>query len=71
MERFRTCFCRPILSSSKNFERWQREDSLDTAARASAICKKTLDEYEAPPLDAAIRSELEDYVAHRRRELGD
>jgi trimethylamine---corrinoid protein Co-methyltransferase len=71
MERFRTCFYRPLLSSSKNYERWQREGGLDTAARASQICAKTLESYEQPPLDDAIRAELEDYVNRRRRELGD
>src|SRR3984957_17780503 len=43
MERFRTCFYRPLLSSSKNFERWQREGSLDAAARAGQIVQHTLD----------------------------
>jgi len=59
MERFRTCFYRPLLSSSKNFERWQRDGAFDTAARAGQICQRTLDEYEQPPLDDAIRQELE------------
>ncbi len=71
MTRFRDCFYRPMLSSSKNFERWAREGSLDAAARAGQICQKTLDEYEAPPLDSAIRAELEEYVIRRRAELGD
>ncbi|HXY42885.1 MAG TPA: trimethylamine methyltransferase family protein [Acidimicrobiales bacterium] len=71
MERFRECFYRPMLSSSKNFERWKKEGSLDAAARASEICQKTLDAYEPPPMDEAVRSELEDYVTRRRRELGD
>jgi len=71
MERFRTCFYRPMLSSSKNFERWNREGALDTSARASAIYQKTLDDYELPPIDEAIRAELEEYVTRRRRELGD
>ena len=31
----------------------------------------TLDEYEQPPLDDAIRAELEEYVVRRRAELGD
>ncbi len=71
MERFRECFYRPLLSSSSNFERWNRLGAKDTAARASEIYQKRLDEYEAPPLDDAVRAELEDYVARRRRELGD
>ena len=31
MERFRTCFYRPMLSSSENYERWNRNGGLDTA----------------------------------------
>jgi trimethylamine---corrinoid protein Co-methyltransferase len=71
MERFRTCFYRPWLSSSENFERWTRNGSKDTAARATEIYQAKLEEYEAPPLDDAIREQLEDYVIRRRAELGD
>ena len=34
MERFRTCFYRPFLNSSDNYERWMRNGAKDTAARA-------------------------------------
>jgi trimethylamine---corrinoid protein Co-methyltransferase len=71
MERFRTCFYRPFLSSSDNYEKWMRTGARDTAARASEIVAKRLAEYEQPPLDEAVRQELEDYVIRRRRELGD
>ena len=71
MERFRTCFYRPMLSSSENYERWMRDGGLDTAARATKIYQKKLEEYEPPPLDDAIRQELEEYVIRRRAELGD
>jgi len=71
MERFRTCFYRPMLSSTANFERWIKLGGQDTAARAGEIWRKKVSEYEAPPLDDAIRAELDDFVARRRRELGD
>ena len=71
MERFRTCFYRPLLSSSSNFERWLRDGAKDAAARAGDICRKTLDSYEPPPLDDAIRAELGEFVTRRRAELGD
>jgi trimethylamine:corrinoid methyltransferase-like protein len=32
---------------------------------------RTLEAYEPPPLDDAIRAELEEYVTRRRAELGD
>jgi len=71
LERFRTCFYRPMLSSSDNYERWMRGGGLDTAARATTIYQQKLEEYEPPPIDDAIRQELEEYVVRRRAELGD
>ena len=71
MERFRTCFYRPFLSSSENYERWMRGGSRDTAARATAVYQDKLAAYEPPPLDDAVREELEEYVVRRRAELGD
>jgi trimethylamine--corrinoid protein Co-methyltransferase len=71
LERFRECFYRPLLSSTENFERWQRNGGRDAAARAGELWRKTLEEYEQPPLDAAVRQELEEYVSRRRTELGD
>ena len=71
MERFRECFYRPLLSSTANYERWLKLGGKDTTARAGEICAKTLDAYEPPPLDDAIRAGLEEYVTRRRAELGD
>ena len=71
MERFRTCFYRPFLSSSDNYEKWMRTGGLDTAARATQVYQAKLEAYEPPPLDDAIRAELEEYVTRRRHELGD
>jgi trimethylamine--corrinoid protein Co-methyltransferase len=71
LERFRTCFYRPFLSSSENYERWTRNGAKDAAARAGDVARKKLDEYEQPPLDDAIREELAEYVTRRRKELGD
>jgi trimethylamine--corrinoid protein Co-methyltransferase len=71
LERFRDCFYRPLLSSSENFERWSRNGGHDTAARAGDIYRQVLADYEAPPLDDAIREELAEYVKRRRAELGD
>jgi trimethylamine--corrinoid protein Co-methyltransferase len=71
MERFRTCFYRPLLSSSENFERWKKNGGQDAAERAGAIARKQLDAYEAPPLDDGIRAQLQEFVTRRRAELGD
>jgi trimethylamine--corrinoid protein Co-methyltransferase len=71
MERFRDCFYRPLLSSTANYERWVKLGAKDTAARTGEICAKQLAEYEQPPLDDAIRAELDEFVTRRRAELGD
>jgi trimethylamine--corrinoid protein Co-methyltransferase len=71
LERFRECFYRPLLSSTENYERWSRNGGRDAATRANEIWKKTLEEYEEPQLDAALKEELKAYVDRRRTELGD
>ena len=71
LERFRDCFYRPLLSSTENFERWKSKGERDTATRAGEIWRETLENYEQPPLDDAIREELAEYVTRRRAELGD
>ena len=71
LERFRDCFYRPLLSSTENFERWQRKGARDAAERAGEIWRQTLLDYEQPPIDDAIREELSEYVVRRRTELGD
>jgi len=71
LERFRECFYRPLVSSTENYERWNRNGGNDTAARATEIWRKTLEEYEQPELDEGLREELKAFVDRRRTELGD
>lgn len=69
LENFRTAFYRPFLSSSDNFDRWTRNGSKTTDIRASEIAHKMIDEFEAPDMDAAIKQELDEFVAKRKKEL--
>jgi trimethylamine---corrinoid protein Co-methyltransferase len=71
LERFRDCFYRPLLSSTENFERWKRNGGSDAAERATAVWQAALERYEQPPMEPALRQELEAYVTRRRGELGD
>jgi trimethylamine---corrinoid protein Co-methyltransferase len=71
LERFRECFYRPLLSSNENYERWSRNGGNDTATRATAIWRKTLEEYEEPAMDPDLKAELKAFVDRRRKELGD
>jgi trimethylamine--corrinoid protein Co-methyltransferase len=71
LERFRECFYRPLLSSTENFDRWQRNGGRDTTARAGELWRKTLEEYEQPAIDPAVDEQLREFVTRRRAELGD
>jgi trimethylamine--corrinoid protein Co-methyltransferase len=71
LERFRDCFYRPLLSSTENFQRWEKNGGADTAERAGRIWRETLEGYEQPPIDDDVRDGLRDYVSRRRIELGD
>ena len=71
MERFRTCFYRPFLSVVGELRALDAQRLARHQRARQGIYKKRLEEYEQPPLDDAIRAELEDYVNRRRNELGD
>src|SRR5689334_21996128 len=71
LERFRECFYRPLLSSTENFDRWTRNGGQDAAERAAKIWRDTLEAYEEPPIDDGVRTQLQEFVARRRAELGD
>jgi trimethylamine--corrinoid protein Co-methyltransferase len=71
LERFRDCFYRPILSSTDNYQRWERLGGHDAAARATDIWRKALEDYEEPEMDADLKAELKAFVDRRRTELGD
>src|ERR671932_624442 len=55
LERFRECFYRPLLSSTENFDRWRRNGGRDATERAGEIWRRTLEEHQPPPIDAAAR----------------
>ena len=72
MERFRTCFYRPFVNSSDNYDRWMRNGAKDAAARAARRrAARSSTSTSRRPLDDAVREELAEYVTRRRRELGD
>jgi len=71
LERFRECFYRPLLSSTENYERWNRKGGRDAATRANEVWKHKLEEYEQPAMEPELEQELRAYVDRRRTELGD
>lgn len=68
-EHFRDCFYRPFLSTSENIQTWQANGSQDIAARAGAVWRQMLADYEEPPMDVAVRRELAEFVSRRKEEI--
>jgi len=68
--RYKDAFYSPFLSDWRNFEAWQEAGSIRTPERAHHLCKKILASFEPPPMDDAIREELEAFIAKRKEEGG-
>jgi trimethylamine--corrinoid protein Co-methyltransferase len=68
--RFRSEFYRPMISDWRNFETWDEAGRPEAAAKASRLVAAFLAAYEEPPIDDAVRDELDDFVGRRTVEGG-
>jgi trimethylamine--corrinoid protein Co-methyltransferase len=69
-QRFRTAFYRPMISDWRNYETWAEAGRPEAAGRAATLARRFLDAYTPPPMEPAVREELESYVARRVAEGG-
>ena len=68
---FEQAFFRSSVADNASFEQWESEGARDAAARANAIWKRTLAEYEAPPIDEAVDEELREWIEQRKASFPD
>ncbi|MFO1106936.1 MAG: trimethylamine methyltransferase family protein [Amaricoccus sp.] len=68
--RYASAFYAPFLSDWRNYEAWAEAGAAETDRRANTIWKAILAEFEPPPMETAIREELDDFVLRRHREGG-
>lgn len=68
---FEQAFYRSNVTDNNSFEQWSSEGSLDTSARANAVYKKMLREYQAPPIDPGIDEALLAFIEQRKASLPD
>ncbi len=68
---FETAFYRSNVADNNSFEQWKEEGSLDAAARANAIWKRMLAEYEPPPGDEARFEELDEWITQQKASFPD
>lgn len=69
-DRYTTAFYQPFLSDWKNYEGWEAAGAVWTPERAHHLFKDIIANFEAPPMEDAIRDELADFVARRKSEGG-
>lgn len=69
-DRFRTAFYKPLLSDWRNFESWAEAGRPTADQKAADLARAYLAEYQAPPMDDAVRAELDAFVERRVAEGG-
>ncbi len=69
LERYETAFYSPLVSDWRNYENWEEAGSVTATERANGLWKQLLQEYQQPPLDAAVEEELLAFVARRKEEI--
>lgn len=69
MRHYKTAFHQHQVFSMDNYEKWAEEGHEDSYKKANKIWKKMLRAYDPPPMDPAVREELDEYVALRRSEI--
>jgi trimethylamine---corrinoid protein Co-methyltransferase len=68
--RYKNAFYSPILSDWRNYETWAMAGSPTAIEKANRVWKDRLATYEEPPMDPAIREQLDDFVDRRIAEGG-
>ena len=69
-DRYEKAFYQPFVSDWRNYEAFELSGSVWTAERAHKVWKDIVANFEEPPMDAAVRDELSDFVERRKREGG-
>ena len=64
---FKTAFWKSDLLDYKPFETWEDEGARDTQTLATLRVEKMLADYQAPPIDPAIREALDAFVAQKKQ----
>ncbi len=70
MSRYATAFHQPMISDWRNFNQWTEAGSPEAPARANAVWKKALAEYQEPPIETDRAQALDAFVARRLAEGG-
>src|ERR1700680_3812179 len=70
LRNYRTGFYRPWISSTENFDRWNRFGARTADVVVAEKWKQVLAEYPDPGIDPGVDEELKEFMEKRRREIG-
>jgi trimethylamine:corrinoid methyltransferase-like protein len=65
---YKTAFYRPLISDWRNYETWEEAGKPEAKARMIEVAAELMATYEEPPMDPAVRTELEEFVERRKAE---
>ena len=71
MENYQTAFWDSETADNEPFEKWEIAGCTDAATRANARWKRTLAEYQTPPIDEAIDEALVEFVERTKAATAD
>jgi trimethylamine---corrinoid protein Co-methyltransferase len=69
LRNYRTGFYRPWISSTDNFDRWNRQGARTADRVATEKWKQLLAEYPDPGIDPGVDEQLKEFIARRKTEL--
>ncbi len=69
LRHYRTGFYRPSISSTDNFDRWNRLGARSADKVAAERWKKLLEEYPDPGIDPGVDEQLKEFITRRKKEL--
>ncbi len=66
LRHYETAYWESELDDNQTWETWDEQGGLDSARRANARWKKTLAEFQPPPLDEGTDEALRDFIARKK-----
>ena len=69
LKRFKDAFIAPEIMDYLSFEQWKVKGSIDMAERCRRKAADIIASYEQPPMDLAVREELDAFVSKRQEEI--
>ena len=71
LRHYETAYWDSGLNDDLPYETWSEQGGEDAKTRANRIWKKTLEDYEAPPIDDATDEALKEFVDRRKSSMED